>query len=399
MDSMPSKPRSGVLAWTHDRVREEYGAAIGLHRSDLVTPSLVLDLPVARRNIDRMAQHIRGLGADLRPHVKVHKNPELARLQVAAGAIGLSVATVWEAGVFADEGLDHIFVVNTVAGVEKVKFLARLARRVDLMVAIDDFDNATELAKAARAAGTRLGVMIEIDTGMGRGGVATPDLALQLARQVEGLEGLVLRGVTGYEGHCSMILDRDLRRRAAKRAMNLFVHVAEVLENDGIPCPIRSAGGTATWDWTAGHPGVTEVQAGTYAVMDGDHGSMIDGFDVALTVQATVISRSAGRIIVDAGSKSIGVGDFSPIRMRGHPSQTVRLDEEHGIFSCERTCPLKVGDAVTLVPGYAPSTVNMYDAFHVVENDVVTEIWPVVPRGPGHHGLAGSRPATMVVWP
>lgn len=370
---------------TYDRVRREYGASIGRHRSELVTPALVLDLPAAKHNIAKMGTAIAGLPAEIRPHIKVHKSPELSRLQVEAGAIGLSVATVWEAVVLARSGLDHLFVVNTVAGAAKIRTLAELAREADIMVAVDDADNAADLAAAARAAGSELGIMIEVDTGMDRCGVDDPEAALALARRIGSMAGLRLHGITGYEGHCSLTPERELRHERERTAMAMFIGVAELLERDGIPCPIRSAGGTATWDWTAAYPGVTEIQAGTYVVMDNFHGRMVGGFEHSLTVQATVISRPPDRVIVDAGGKSMGAGDMASIV--GHPEPSFRFDEEHGIFAAPGGSTLKVGDSVALVPGYSPSTVNWYDAFHVVEDDVVVDIWPVIPRGPGHHGL------------
>jgi D-serine deaminase-like pyridoxal phosphate-dependent protein len=374
-----------TISETSDRVRREYGGAIGRHRAELTTPALVLDLPAAKRNITRMATAIRELPAEIRPHVKVHKSPELARLQVEAGAIGLSVATIWEAVVLARSGLDHLFVVNTVAGPHKIRTLADLARDVDVMVAVDDADNAAELAAAARSAGSILGLMIEVDTGMDRCGVDTPEAALALARKVIDLPGVALRGITGYEGHCSLTPERELRHTREQAAMTMFVATAELLEANGIPCPIRSAGGTATWDWTAAFPGITEIQAGTYVMMDNFHGRMVGGFEYSLTVQATVISRPPDRVIVDAGGKSMGAGDLASIVGRDEPS--FRFDEEHGIFRAGAATTLRVGDSVALVPGYSPSTVNWYDAFHVVEDDVVVDIWPVIPRGPGHHGL------------
>ena len=165
-------------------MRREYATSIGQHRAELVTPALVLDLPAAKRNIAKMGAAIATMPAEIRPHIKVHKSPELSRLQVEAGAIGLSVATVWEAVVLARSGLDHLFVVNTVAGAAKIRTLAELAQDADIMVAVDDADNAADLASAARAAGSELGVMIEIDTGMDRCGVDDPEAALALARRI-----------------------------------------------------------------------------------------------------------------------------------------------------------------------------------------------------------------------
>jgi D-serine deaminase-like pyridoxal phosphate-dependent protein len=374
-----------VLAETYDRVRREYGGAVGRNRGELTTPALVLDLPAAKRNISRMADRIAELPAEIRPHIKVHKSPELSRLQVDAGAIGLSVATVWEAIVLVRSGLDHIFVVNTVAGPAKLRALAELARDADVMVAVDDPIGVDALSEAARAAGSEVGVFIEVDTGMDRCGVDSPEEAVVVARLVTDAPGLRLVGITGYEGHCSLTPDHDERLAKEQTAMGYFVEVAERLELAGLPVPIRSAGGTATWDWTAAHDGITEIQAGTYAVMDNFHGRMVAGFEHSLTVQATVISRRPDRVIVDAGGKSMGAGDLASIV--GHPLPAFRFDEEHGIFDATGGSTLRVGDTVALVPGYSPSTVNWYDAYHVVQDDVVVDIWPVIPRGPGHHGL------------
>ena len=147
--------------------------------------------------------------------------------------------------------------------------------------------------------------MIEVDTGMDRCGVDTADAAVALARQVAGLPGLRLAGITGYEGHCSLTIDDDLRHERQQVAMAFFTGVAERLEAAGFPCPIRSAGGISTWRWTAAFPGITEIQAGSYVVMDNYHGQMAPGFEHSLTVQASVISRQSDRVIVDAGNKSV----------------------------------------------------------------------------------------------
>ena len=378
-------PATGAIQETYDRVKRAYGSAVGRNRQDLITPALILDLPVARRNITKMAERLKAMPAKLRPHIKVHKSPELARMQLDAGAIGLSTATVWEAIVLVRSGMDSIFVVNTVAGREKLAALAAIARDAEVMVAVDDAQNAADIAAAAREAKSTVGVLIEVDTGMDRAGVDTPEQAVELARRVARMEGVELLGVTGYEGHCSLTPERDLRAQRQRVAMSMLVEAAELFQAAGLPSPIVSAGGTATWDWTATTPGITEIQAGSYAIMDNFHAAMAGDFEKALTVLATVISRPPDRVIVDAGNKSLGAPALST--MRGHDLKAMRFDEEHGIFVAEPDYPLHVGDVVELVPGYAPGTVNWYDAYHVVEDDRVVDVWPVIPRGPGHGGL------------
>jgi D-serine deaminase-like pyridoxal phosphate-dependent protein len=251
---------------------------------------------------------------------------------------------------------------------------------------VDEAPNAAALSAAAVRAGSTLGIMVEVDTGMDRCGVDTARECLALARRVTELPGLRFEGITGYEGHCSLTFDNELRHERQREAMAFFTGVADLLEANGIPCRIRSAGGIATWNWTAAYPGLTEIQAGTYVVMDNFHGQMVPGFEHSLTIAATVISRQSDKVIVDAGNKS--VADPADVTIAGHDLKVSRFDEEHGIFSAPEGSSLRVGDAVALVPGYSPSTVNWYDVYHVVRDEVVVDIWPIIPRGPGHHGLA-----------
>jgi D-serine deaminase-like pyridoxal phosphate-dependent protein len=374
-----------VIGETRERVKNAYGAAIGRDRRDVVTPALLLDLPAARRNIQKMADWLVGKPAKIRPHIKVHKSPDLGRMQVDAGAIGISTATVWEAVVMVRSGLDGIFIVNTVAGREKLAAIAAIAREAEVMVAVDEAENAAEVAKAARAAASTVGVLIEVDTGMDRAGVDTTEQAIELAQKLMELKGISMLGLTGYEGHCSLTPEAGLRGQRQKKAMSFLTETARELVAQGIPCPIVSAGGTATWNLTAADPDVTEIQAGSYAVMDNFHGAMVGDFEKALTVATTVISRPHDRVIVDAGNKSLGAPALSTIV--GHANEGFRFDEEHGVFLSLPGEKLRVGDVVELVPGYAPGTVNWYDAFHVVDGDRVIDIWPVIPRGPGHGGL------------
>ena len=372
-----------------DRVRAVYGSAVGQHRDDLITPALVLDLAAAERNIARMAERLASLPAGIRPHYKAHRSPDLAVRQMAAGAVGMSAATVWEAAALVDAGITDVFLVNEVADPVKIAALAALARVATIRVAVDDAQNARLLSDAASAAGSTLGILVELDTGMGRCGVSSSEAAVALARDVVGCPGLRFDGLTGYEGHCSLIADSGTRHREQRAAMQRLVGAADAVVNAGLPVPIVSAGGTATWEWTAADPRITEIQAGTYVLMDGEYARMSHGFEHSLFVQATVISRSGSRIVVDAGSKSVGDGMLA--RIVGHDSAPIRFDEEHGIFGpgSDRAC--SAGDRIQIIPGYAPVTVNLYDAYHVIENDVVVDVWPVVPRGPGHHGFVAAR--------
>src|SRR6201986_5026757 len=281
-----------ILREAYDTVRRDYGGAIGQRRDELITPALVLDIDAAQRNIDHMASELKRLGkATIRPHYKAPKSPVRARRQLQAGAGGLSMATVWEAAVLAAAGMDDLFVVNTVSHPAKLRMLAELARDHRILVEVDEAANAAAHSAAAAAAGSTLGIMIEVDTGMDRCGVDTAGACLALARQVTDLPGLRFEGITGYEGHCSLTPDSDLRHSRQREAMTFFTGVADLLESDGIGCKIRSAGGIATWKWTAAFPGLTEIQAGTYVVMDNFHGRMVPGFEHSLTIQATVISR------------------------------------------------------------------------------------------------------------
>ena len=212
--------------------------------------------------------------------------------------------------------MDDLFVVNTVAHPAKIAMLAELARDHRILVAVDEASNAAAHSAAAVEAGSTLGIMVEVDTGMDRCGVDTAQDALALARQVMDLPGLRIEGITGYEGHCSLTIDSELRHERQREAMKFFTGVADLLEANGIPCPIRSAGGIATWNWTAGYPGITEIQAGTYVVMDNYHGQMVPGFEHSLTIQASVISRQSGKVIVDTGNKSVAAP--TDVTMVGH---------------------------------------------------------------------------------
>jgi D-serine deaminase-like pyridoxal phosphate-dependent protein len=370
-----------------EQIKTAYSLALGRPRDQLPTPALILDLDLARNNLRLMAERLKALPAKLRPHIKVHKCAELSRLQVQAGAIGVCTATVWEAIVMSDAGIEDVLIANQVSGKDKIQALALASGRGRLTVAVDDPANCDELDSAVRAVGGRLEVLIEVDVGMGRCGVRSADEAVALARHLARLPGLRFRGVQGYEGHCMLEPDRDVRIAKARAAADLVEQVVESLRHAGFPSEVVSMGGTGTYDITGADPRVTEIQAGSYVFMDMFHGNLVPGFSRALTVLSGVLARHGSTIVLDAGRKAIGIDYVLPV-MASYPFFQARFfAEEHALFDVDARCDLKLGDTVELVPGYAPTTVNLHDAYHVVEGGVVTDIWPVFPRGGGHLGM------------
>jgi D-serine deaminase-like pyridoxal phosphate-dependent protein len=368
-----------IIDQAHDRVRSLYGPAIGRTRDEVTTPALLLDLDVLKANLGFMGDHMRDAPASLRAHVKVHKSPDIARMEVAAGAIGIGCATVWEAIVMARAGIRDVFVINEVVGAEQCRALALLAREADAKVAVDDPVQVDLLSAAATAAGSTIGVLIDVDEGMHRCGVASADEALALARRIAEAPGLAFLGLTGYEGHCSLEFDPVKRHAMAHDAMALLTGIADHLAANGMPCRIVSAAGTGTWEVTSRYPGVTEIQPGSYATMDGHHRGLDPRFGWAVTVLGSVISRRPDRIVVDAGSKTVGASHGV---LKGWDLATYRFDEEHSIFSADGSSPLKVGDRVEILCNYTPFAISYFEAYHVVEDGRVTDVWPVLPRGP-----------------
>lgn len=372
-----------------DRVDDEQSVgslitreAVGHARSALTTPALVLDLDLVRQNIAQMARRMRDLPTKLRPHAKIHKSPILARMQIDAGAIGITTATAWEALVMVRAGIGDVLVANQVVGRDKIAALAAAAGQARLTVAVDDAGNLNDLSEAASAAGSTIGVLIEIDVGMGRSGARSVDEATRLAAHARRLPGIDLRGVVGYEGHCMLEPDRAVRVAKARAAMDTLLSTVDALAAAGFESRIVSAGGTGTYDITGANPRVTEIQAGSYVFMDAFHGDLVSDFAVSLTVATAVVSRHGNVIVLDAGRKAVGA-DLTMPRLATHEGTLVFLNEEHSGFTVAEDSLLRVGDTVELIPGYGPTTVNLYQVYNVVSGGVVIDIWPVPARGYG----------------
>jgi D-serine deaminase-like pyridoxal phosphate-dependent protein len=369
---------------------------VGGPASGVPTPALLVDLAVVRDNIAEMARRMDTVPAALRPHAKIHKSPVLGQMQMDAGAIGLTTATVWEASAMVAAGLSDILVANQVVGPVKAAELARLAGLARVIVLVESAANADELAEAALEAGSEIGVLVELDVGLHRSGVRSVDDAVTLAERVDGAPGLQLLGPFGYEGHCMLEPDRALRIQKAQASNAELIALADEFDHRGLPTEIVAAGGLGTWDITGANERITEIHAGSYIFMDAFHRRLVPGFEPALTVLSTIISRTGDVAVVDCGRKAIGIDRAVP-ELVG-TSGVVRFEhgehfihEEHTAVMLEDEPELGVGGTVRLMPGYAPTTVNLYDCYFVIEDDVITDVWPVRGRyGAETVGIGGA---------
>jgi D-serine deaminase-like pyridoxal phosphate-dependent protein len=359
-------------------LREGVQARLGLPVEELPTPALVVELETVRRNLAIAAERARGRVA-LRPHAKTHKTVELARLQVDHGAIGVTAATLGEAAALARGGIESVLIANEVVGVGKPETAAELAGTTRLTVAVDDVRNSRKLAAAARATGTTIGVLVDVDVGMGRCGVRSAEAAAALAEEAGSLEGLAFEGVMGYEGHCVHEPDPDERRRKALAAMERLVESVDRIGSAGIAVPIVSAGGTGTFEITRGVEALTELQIGSYVFMDTAYARIDPAFEVALTVLSTVISRQGDVVVLDCGSKSIS-GEHASPALEGHDAVLRYLAEEHGVYDVGKGCTLDLGDRVRVRTGHCCATTNLHSVHHVVVDGAVAELWPITRR-------------------
>jgi D-serine deaminase-like pyridoxal phosphate-dependent protein len=362
---------------------------LGQPVSALDTPALLLDLAAMERNIQRMADFLKARGIQHRPHVKLYRAvPEIAQKQLDAGAIGFTCAKLCEAEALADAGFDHLLIANQIAGKAGIERLVRLAARCDLIVALDNPENAAALAQAAAAQRASLGVLVEVNIGHNRCGVAPFGAALALANQVRGLPGLHFRGLMGYDGHCTLKVSESERRELSLRANTLLAATRHHLEAAGVAVEITSGAGTFTYQYAAEVAGISEVQAGTYLMMDStfrEHG--VREFEPALSVLATVSSRPSypgaeTLAVIDTGRKAISAALGNPEVKSPPQARITSLSDEHGRMALDETCPpLHAGDTVELWASDANGTINQFDRFYAVRDGLVEGIWPIALAG------------------
>lgn len=354
----------------------------GINKHEIDTPALLIDLDLLASNIKKMASFFEPLEAKLRPHSKTHKCPELAKMQIEAGAIGITCAKLGEAEAMVASDIDCILIANQIVGDLKIYRLIALSKRAEVIVAVDNEKNLEDLSKAASEAGLRIPVLIEVNIGMNRCGVEPHFPTLDFARKVLKAKGLIFKGLMGYEGHVVNIKDRAEREKKCLEAMKLLIETKELLESHQIPVEIVSGGGTGTYDITGSYPGVTEVQAGSYITMDAAYKAVGVPFDCALTLLTTVVSRPKPEVIVtDSGLKSI-TRDFAlPEVKEVQGAQLLGLSEEHTRIKINADTKLAMGDKIELIPNHGCTTVNLHDRFYAIRDGKVEAVWEIAARG------------------
>jgi D-serine deaminase-like pyridoxal phosphate-dependent protein len=352
------------------------------------TPAVLVDLDIVVRNIAAMAERARGSGVRLRPHAKTHKVVEIGRMQIAAGASGLSVAKATEAEVFAAAGFDDLFIAYPVVGADKGRRLLALAERVRLAVGVDSEDGARTLSGAFHAAGQQLDVLLKVDVGFHRVGVE-PARAVETARRIADLPGLRVRGLYTFAGHAYSAETPEGVARVGKDEGSILSETAQRIRDGGLEIEEVSVGSTPTAPHAMAIPGVTECRPGVYVFNDASQVSLgaCRPEDCAMTVLATVVSVPApDRAVVDAGSKTLS---SDPLRPRvagfgfvlGRRSRIARLSEEHGVIEVVAGEAFRVGERVRILPNHACVVANLHDHLLAVRKGVVEGELTVAARG------------------
>ena len=358
--------------------------------ADLLTPALLLDLAALERNIERMTAHARNVGVGLRPHAKSHKSPEIAHLLARAGVLGPACATLLEAEAMVEAGCHGILLTSpltTQAALARVHAL--LQREADLMLVVDDAQPIARLGEIAAATGRELPLVVELDVGVGRTGCAAPEQALALARRIAATSGLRFAGIQAYWGNLQQVMPLAERDRRVRTQAGRVARLIDLLAAAGLPPGLVTGGGTGTAFLDPALGLFTELQPGSFLVLDACYGAVplaVGGnpFEPALHVLTAVVSASRpGRVIVDAGLKALATDSGIPVPVRGAPPGTSYrfMGDEHGALDFDPALPAPaLGSLVELLTPHCDPTVNLYGCYQVMRGDEVVASWPILGR-------------------
>jgi len=351
------------------------------------TPSLALDLTAFEANLRAMQAWADRHEVALRPHAKAHKCPQIALRQVALGARGICCQKVSEALPFVAAGIRDIHISNEVVGAAKMTLLGQLARAAKISVCVDNAQNLAQLSAAMVQAGAEIDMLVEVDVGQGRCGVSDDATVLALAQQARALPGLNFAGLQAYHGSVQHYRTREERATVSRQAARIAASYAQLLRESGIACDTITGGGTGSVEFDAASGVYTELQAGSYAFMDGDYGANEWGgplnFQNSLFLLSTVMSTpTPDRVVLDAGLKSASA-ECGPPAVYGESGLTcTAINDEHSVVRVEpgATAPA-LGSVLRLVPAHVDPTFNLHDGLVVFKDGVVQDIWEISARG------------------
>ena len=363
----------------HELYRPQPGTPV----ADLDTPCLILDMDALDRNMGVMADYYEGRSSKLRGHSKNHKTPALALRQIRRGGTvgGVCAAKVAEAEVMVHGGIGSVFITSEVVAPLKIERLCTLARQAEMLVACDNGDNARDLSRAAVAQGVNLGVVIEQETGLVRCGVQEVEPGVALAQLIDGLPGLTFKGIMSHQMMAEPSSDREDRATEAHRLIQPVLDLKDAIIAAGLPVEIVSTGETWSYDVAGDMPGVTEIQGGSYLLMETEYEYMPD-FQFAGKVLTTIISAPRPGVAVgDAGAKAVGALKGLP-RVENRSGVTpTQMDTDRIVFQVEDGANLEIGDQLLLIPGQQDAMVSRWDRFIGVRNGVVEAVWDIQARG------------------
>ena len=359
-------------------------AQVGDRIEDIDTPALVLELDAFERNLRTLAETVKGRPVRVRAHAKTHKCPEIAKRQVAHGAVGVCCQKVSEAEALVDGGIGDVLVSNEVVGRTKVARLAALSKRAHIGVCVDNMQN----VEALEASGAKLDVYIELEVGMRRCGIAPGAEAVEMARRISRSKNLRFAGLQAYHGRAQHMRTMEERHAAIEGAAQHVFEMKRLLAQAAIPCPIVTGAGSGTYMLEVEAGAWDELQPGSYIFMDVDYAknewaAPLPRFEHALFVLATVMSRpAADRAIVDAGLKASSVDSGLP-QVWNRKGLTYRgASDEHGSIDIAPGADAPtLGEKLYLVPGHCDPTVNLYDFYVCVRGGRVEALWPITARG------------------
>jgi D-serine deaminase-like pyridoxal phosphate-dependent protein len=376
---LPLGPNSGLIGKPRSRERLE-------------TPALILDLDAFEQNLRTLSGLCKAAKLSLRPHAKTHKCSSIAKLQIESGAIGISVANLREARVMVRAGVPGVHLTTPVVGPAKIDGLVELiGKSKGLTVAVDNPENAKAIESALKRSGKTLPVLVDIDIGMKRTGIATVAGALDLARLIQNSDALELAGIQAYSGAVQHIKRASERAKVYGRQLNHLEEVLNAVSKTGVVPAIVSGGGTGTFEIDRRAGLFTESQCGSYAVMDVEYGGIqlfargANPYKTALFVQCMVVSNSHPEAVtVDGGTKSFATDGPVPVPARGAPPKAAYQfygDEFGKIVFAHKRDSLQLGSKVELVAPHCDPTINLHSFLHCVRGDVLEDIWPVDARG------------------